>query len=141
MSPPDAPSPERGAAEALCTRCALCCDGSLFGQVPLAAGEADAARRLRLAPVPGRGGAEALPQPCAALRGRLCAHYEGRPRACRAYRCMLLQALDAGELTIDEAAAIVDEARARLDEARRDEAARERATSFLARRFLGAGRR
>lgn len=136
MNPPDAPS-----AEALCTRCALCCDGSLFGQVPLAEGEADALRRLPLAPVAGRGGAEALPQPCSALRGLQCAHYDARPRACRTYRCMLLLALEADELTLEEAAGVVDEARARLAEARRDDAARERATAFLARRFLGAGRR
>lgn len=128
-------------AEALCTRCALCCDGSLFGQVPLGEGEADAARRLRLALVPGRAGAEVLPQPCPALRGRWCAHYDARPRACRTYRCLLLQALDAGELTLDEALATVDEARSRLAAAPGDDAGRARATSFLTRRFLGAGRR
>ena len=89
---------------ALCGACGLCCDGSLFGRVPLAPDEATPSRRLRLRVLPdGR----AFAQPCTALVPgvarpdaraaaaapleplRVCAIYEERPRACAAFACRL----------------------------------------------------
>lgn len=70
--------------ESLCRACGLCCDGSLFGRVPLTEREVEVARRLRLPVV----GGKALAQPCAAFHGD-CEVYEDRPAACRAFVCAL----------------------------------------------------
>jgi len=87
---PGAESEIGGELEALCRACGLCCDGSLFGAVPLEAAELGAARAHRL-PILPRG--NAFEQPCTALEARgahrVCAIYEERPRACRAFVCRL----------------------------------------------------
>jgi uncharacterized protein len=95
-------------ASRLCRDCALCCDGALFARVPLVEGEP---------PPPGvrvaetAGGGRYLPQPCAALVDRACAAYAERPRACRTYRCLLVGALEAGEVGLREALRAVERAR------------------------------
>jgi Fe-S-cluster containining protein len=81
---------------ALCGACGLCCNGSLFGRVPLAAEEVAAARRRRLRVL--RDG-RAFEQPCTALVRDLaaagaddahaCAIYDERPNACAAFECRL----------------------------------------------------
>jgi uncharacterized protein len=112
--------------ESLCTACGLCCDGTLFGSVRLAPGEA---ARIGL-PVLG----ELLPQPCAALEGARCAIYAARPAGCRAFDCLLLHALRDGEVGLDEALQTVAEAR------RRVAASRSGAEPFLDLRFRGRQR-
>ena len=57
-------------------------------------------------------------QPCRALVGRECSIYADRPAGCRAYNCLLATALGEGELGLEEALAIVDEAHTRLRELR-----------------------
>ena len=82
----------------LCTSCGLCCDGSLFTQVPLSADEVALLRRRGL-PLLVNGERRALTQRCAALAGSSCTIYEERPEGCRRYRCMLHAAL-AGDVTV-----------------------------------------
>lgn len=132
----------------LCQRCGLCCDGSLFTQVPLGAGdEAAAVRRRGLTVVARADGSPALRQPCAALDGRRCAIYEDRPASCRGYRCMLYAALAEGEVSLAEALATVERAHELLAAARACELAPEtgeagvRARAFVERRFRGLGGR
>lgn len=78
----------------LCRSCGLCCDGSLFGLVPLQPDEVDAARRHRL-PVVGSG--KGFAQRCTALETadmageRGCAIYRERPRSCRQFTCRLYE--------------------------------------------------
>jgi Fe-S-cluster containining protein len=76
----------------LCRSCGLCCDGSLFGRVPLTAEELPAARKNRLRVVPS---GAAFEQPCASLaRGERsfdCATYGERPGACRRFTCHLYE--------------------------------------------------
>jgi hypothetical protein len=48
------------------------------------------------------------------LDGRCCTVYAERPEACRRYRCYLLTALSEGEVTLEEALAVVDEAHTRI---------------------------
>ena len=73
--------------ETLCQSCGLCCDGSLFGLVPLEREEVGVARRHRLHLVDSERGFE---QPCSALSPNgACSIYEERPRACRAFVCRL----------------------------------------------------
>jgi Fe-S-cluster containining protein len=81
---------------ALCQSCGLCCDGSLFGFVPLDREEAALAHRHRLRILENGKGFE---QPCVALSerdapsgpGRVCSLYEDRPRACRSFACRLYE--------------------------------------------------
>lgn len=107
------------AASELCQRCGLCCDGTLFTRTPLRSDEVDALRAL--SPLPGDAArAPGLAQPCAALEGSRCTIYAERPASCRRYECLLHGALVEGELGLDEALDVVEEARARA--AARDEA-------------------
>jgi uncharacterized protein len=57
-------------------------------------------------------GGRHLVQPCTALEAGACACYPVRPLACRRYRCALLAALEAGEVELPPALAVVARARA-----------------------------
>ncbi len=75
----------------LCLACGLCCDGSLFGLVPLRDAEVAVARRHGLVLLHDR----MLVQPCGALGSgarRPCAIHAERPASCRAFECRLLAA-------------------------------------------------
>lgn len=115
------------AADTVCQACALCCDGTLFTRVPLAA--EDAAPPEVHAVTTATGG-RYLPQPCAALEGTRCTVYAQRPMACRRFECLLLTALRDGEVT--EAGALEVVAKARALEAAGD---RERLDAHLAMYF------
>ncbi|RYZ37142.1 MAG: YkgJ family cysteine cluster protein [Myxococcaceae bacterium] len=99
----------------LCLHCGMCCDGTLFTQVPLQPNESGSLTRRGLALTAREDGAVVLPQPCAALDGRCCTVYTERPEACRRYRCQLLNALAEGEVSLDEAKGVVDAAHARVE--------------------------
>lgn len=103
--PACASPPERSGVEAelgaLCQSCGLCCDGSLFGRVPLGPDEAPPARKSRLRVL---SSGNAFEQPCSAMSTRdgqcACAIYAERPRACQAFTCRLYdrQRRDGGPL-------------------------------------------
>ncbi|GAC1523130.1 MAG: hypothetical protein NVS3B10_23190 [Polyangiales bacterium] len=95
-------------ADALCTQCGLCCDGTFYGSVVIAHGESSRLERVGLRIVrDDQGSAMTMPQPCSALRGCLCAVYEERPTACAAYQCSLRKAVVAGQRRLEEAIANV----------------------------------
>ena len=95
-------------ANVLCTQCGLCCDGTFYGSVVVAeGGEAPRLERIGLRIVRDDAGTPAMPQPCTALRGCLCAVYTERPKACGEYECLLRKKLVASEETFDEAVAAV----------------------------------
>jgi len=104
---PSGPSELRTASEALCVRCGFCCDGTLFGHVPVSDDEAPSLP-APLAAVEREGGKTRLAflQPCAAFRAQ-CTVYEARPKTCRTYRCELLKAVEAGTHAAEDAAAII----------------------------------
>ena len=90
--------------DTLCTKCGLCCDGTLFADVELV-GPAEAARLEIM-------GMEIenedrvvglLSQPCAALRGTRCGIYAHRPKCCRTFECHLLQSAQSGAVTVERA--------------------------------------
>ena len=92
----------------LCLACGFCCDGTLFDRVPL--GEAEVAALqgpLQVAPGQHHGR-----QPCPALEGTACRVYAGRPLTCRRFRCLLLEAHEAGEVSRAGAVEIVEATRA-----------------------------
>ena len=98
--------------DALCTRCGLCCDGTLFGDVELA-GRAEATRVeiLGLGIEDDDTNGDVLSLPCAALRGSRCGIYALRPACCRAFECRLLQKARRGRVTVVQATAQIAKAR------------------------------
>ncbi len=96
----------------LCLRCGLCCDGTLFTHVPLLRTEVAPLQALGLPVKEREDGTPVLPQRCAALDGSRCTAYAERPEGCRRYHCNLFSALAEGEVSLDEALAVVDRAHA-----------------------------
>jgi hypothetical protein len=78
--------------DTLCTRCGLCCDGSLFAEVELA-GHAEATRLevMGLEIEDDDTSGALLLQPCQATQGKRCGIYAHRPECCRTFECRLLQ--------------------------------------------------
>src|SRR5512144_1816695 len=99
MPHPPAPS----LTDTLCTRCGLCCDGTLLTDVELA-GRREISRLEALGHESdgddgaGRG---VLPLPCQALEGRRCGIYPHRPECCRSFECRLLQEVRRGIVPVE----------------------------------------
>jgi hypothetical protein len=98
----------------LCQRCGLCCDGTLFSDVPLQPDEVEPARRNRLDVGRIADGTPVLRQGCTALCERRCSVYTERPEACRRYICRLFTEVSAGRVSFGEALAVVEQAHALL---------------------------
>jgi Fe-S-cluster containining protein len=97
---PDRPS----LTDTLCTRCGLCCDGTLFADVELAGpGEATGLEVMGLEIEDGGAGAAVLVLPCAALAKRRCGVYAHRPACCREFECRLLQDTRRGAVAVARA--------------------------------------
>lgn len=127
--------------DALCANCGLCCDGSLFADVELAgADEADGLEAMGLEIEDGDSDgkdAEFLVQPCRALKGTRCSVYAHRPECCRTFECRLLRDAVEGRVSVEEALAVVADARAWIVEGRSgDESASSDLDEFLRARFL-----
>jgi uncharacterized protein len=101
--------------DSLCTRCGLCCDGSLFADVELS-GPAEATRMEAMGLAIEEDDAEAalLLQPCRALRGTRCGIYAHRPECCRTFECRLLQDVRRGTTGVAQAGRRIAEARKRI---------------------------
>ena len=105
--------------DTLCTKCGLCCDGTLFADVELV-GQAEAARLEIM-------GMEIenedrvvglLSQPCAALCGTRCGIYAHRPKCCRTFECHLLQSAQSGAVSVERALELVALAREQIRQVR-----------------------
>lgn len=109
--------PDVALTDTLCTRCGLCCDGTLFADVELA-GPVEATRLeiLGLDLDDDEAGTELLSLPCTALRGTRCGVYADRPRCCRTFECRLLQGARRGTVTVDQALVEIAEARAQVEQ-------------------------
>lgn len=91
------------AVDQLCPKCGLCCNGVLFADVELRAGD-DPGRLAELGLTLGMKGSKlAFAQPCACFDGKLCGIYADRPKRCRTFECGLLKRVQAGELAADAA--------------------------------------
>jgi Fe-S-cluster containining protein len=101
--------------DTLCTRCGLCCDGSLFADVELV-GRREATRLeiLGLAIEDDDADGQLLLLPCAALQGRRCGIYAHRPSCCRRFECRLLQEVRRGTVTVERAAERIADALKRI---------------------------
>jgi hypothetical protein len=101
--------------DALCTKCGLCCDGTLFADVELA-GQAEITRLVNMGmdvEVEDRKIA-LLSQPCTALRGTRCGVYAHRPKCCRTFQCHLLQSAQRGAVTVERALEEIENARGQV---------------------------
>ena len=105
--------------DTLCTKCGLCCDGTLFADVELS-GRAEATRleAMGLEIEDGDAGGALLVQPCAALRGRRCSVYAHRPKCCRTFECKLLQSVRRGAETVERAGELIADALSRIGRVR-----------------------
>ena len=105
--------------DTLCTKCGLCCDGTLFADVELA-GQAEVSRLenmgMEIEHEPRNTGL--LSQPCAALRGTRCGIYAYRPKCCRVFECDLLQGTQSGAVTVERAMEHIADARAQIQRVR-----------------------
>jgi uncharacterized protein len=92
------------AVSKLCPNCGLCCNGVLFADVELRAGD-DAKQLTNLGLTLGKKGRGklAFPQPCGCFDGKLCGIYTDRPKRCRTFECGLLKRVEAGEFETDVA--------------------------------------
>lgn len=106
--------------ERLCTRCGLCCDGSLFADVELS-GATEAAgleiMGLEIEEDDADGGL--LVQPCGALQGERCGIYAHRPECCRTFECRLLQDVRRGAVNVERAGEHIAEALKRVARVRK----------------------
>jgi len=85
----------------------MCCDGTMYRNVDVGQGD----RREPLAAAglvfAIKDDAACFTQPCPAFGGGRCSIYEDRPAVCRNYRCLLLRRHEAGEVSHDDAAALI----------------------------------
>jgi Fe-S-cluster containining protein len=98
------------AASDICTKCGMCCNGTLFDYGELREDEVAAAASAGLTLSDADGKARFL-QPCSRFAEMRCVAYEVRPSICRSYRCKLLKGVEAGEISGSQALARVAEAR------------------------------
>ena len=105
--------------DTLCTKCGLCCDGTLFADVELV-GQAEVARlEIMGMDVEDEGrNTGLLSQPCAALRGTRCGIYTHRPKCCRVFQCHLLQSAQSGAVTVEQAMEQIAGAREQIRQVR-----------------------
>ncbi len=106
----------------LCLACGLCCNGVIFADVKLQAG--DDAGRLRSVGLPvslpqSAHRAPRFTQPCAALDGCRCRVYADRPKYCREFECVLLKSVKAGRTESDAALRVIRTARERAEKVQR----------------------
>ena len=101
----------------LCTRCGLCCDGSLFADVELAGRYESSALETLGLDVEDAGDDEGalLLLPCRALKGKRCSIYPHRPDCCRTFECRLLQQAKTGVVSLDRAKEKIAEALKRIE--------------------------
>ena len=101
--------------DTLCTRCGLCCDGSLFADVELASrAEATGLEILGLQIEDDDAVGGLLLQPCRALQGTRCGIYAHRPKCCRTFECRLLQDVRRGAVSVERAVQHIADALKRI---------------------------
>jgi len=103
--------------DTLCTRCGICCDGSLFADAELASGDEASALEVMGLEIEADDddGGGLLVQPCGALKGRRCSIYPHRPDCCRTFKCRLLQEAERGMVEVERAKEKIAQALRRIE--------------------------
>ena len=109
MPAPDDEDACRPCDSAPCIGCGLCCNGVLHDHVILEEEEAGRMRSLghEAALIPEK---HSLRLPCNYFGCGSCDNYDHRFETCRSYRCALLRRYHAGEFSLDQCRAGVEEA-------------------------------
>jgi uncharacterized protein len=105
----------------ICLDCGLCCNGVIFADVKLQAGDKPRALKalgLSIARSLSTGNAPRLTQPCAAFVQGRCRIYADRPACCRDFECLLLKNLKAGKVKLSQARATIANALKRAEKVR-----------------------
>src|SRR5271170_7061520 len=106
------------AVSQLCPNCGLCCNGVLFADVELRAGD-DAGQLAELGlSLIKKGSKLAFTQPCACFDGKLCGIYADRPKRCRAFECGLLKRVETNEMTANIALKKISETKKQAEKVR-----------------------
>jgi len=103
--------------DTLCTRCGLCCDGSLFADVEMASTDEASALEAMGLDIEDDDEADGglLLQPCGALNGKRCSIYPHRPDCCRMFECRLLREVKRGAVDVDRAKEKIAETLQRIE--------------------------
>lgn len=96
-----------GDVEGICVGCGMCCDGTMYRTVDVGGDD-----RIELLETAGlvfftHDNVTSFRQPCSAFGPGCCSVYDGRPSACRGYRCLLLRRHEAGEVSRDDARSLI----------------------------------
>ncbi len=107
------------AVSQLCPNCGLCCNGVLFADVELRAGD-DAKRLQELGLTLEKKGQSklAFSQSCACFDGKLCGIYAGRPKRCRTFECGLLKRVQDNGQEADAALKIIAQTKRQVEKVR-----------------------
>lgn len=105
--------------DSLCLRCGLCCNGVLFADVELRAGDDPAALTEAGVPLHYKHGKIKFPQPCPCLENGHCRIYAQRPVRCRTFDCRLLQRAREGKIALEEARYLIRTTREQAERVRR----------------------
>ena len=90
----------------------MCCDGTFLDTIVIAPDEpAEEYRSAGLTLKPDVDGTSILKLPCNQLSGCECQTYACRPRKCQTFRCHLLRRQSAGEISLDQALEILQQAK------------------------------
>ena len=89
--------------QSLCLSCGFCCDGTLFGRVPLKADDILLPLQAGGIQIQTQGTDSFFGLPCTAHQQGCCQVYAGRPANCRKYRCELLKKYESGTVSWAEA--------------------------------------
>jgi uncharacterized protein len=106
-----------GIIKELCGACGLCCNGAIFGDVQLQAGDNKVRLGLLGLEMKCSSGTRAMSkflQPCAAHDGCRCRIYSERPSYCREFECALLKNVCSRSISKNEALRIIRDAKAKL---------------------------
>lgn len=94
-------------AQSLCLACGLCCDGTIFSQVPLGPEEEVILLEESGIRIISDKASRIFKQPCPAHKSCVCKIYADRPLNCRAYQCSVLKRFKKNEINRDEALRII----------------------------------
>lgn len=97
--------------QSLCLSCGLCCDGTLFGKVPLKPSDILPPLEAAGIEIQSKETKKSFKQPCVAFQKNCCQVYADRPTNCRKYRCELLKNYESGNILWEEAVKKVNRAR------------------------------
>lgn len=85
--------------ESLCISCGICCNGTLFGKVPLVSGDDIQLLQKGGIKILLKGEKRSFALGCSAYKNSCCQIYDARPQSCIKFRCDLLKAFESGEIS------------------------------------------